>query len=366
VDTPGSVEEPEEIRVTTLELFFDLVFVFAITQLTSVLVGELSPLGMFRVLLLFGVLWWMYGGYAWLTNTTAPTTPGRQLLLLLGMAGFMIVALSTPHAFEGGGVAWGLGYLLVVLVHAWLYVQSNRSILRVLPFNVLAAVLVIIAGLLRGPAVYALWTAALVVPIATPYFVPAGRFDIRPAHMVERYGLALLITLGESVVAVGIGVSAEPLSVGVAAAVMLGLALAAALWWTYFGGDDERAERALRDAEPERRGPLTLAGYFYSTIPMVLGVVAIAAGLKLSIGRSGSPIPVGPALALAGGAALFLSGAAALRRSLRIGPIAARLAGAAAALATIPLGTRVAAVAELVALVAVFVAVLAVERLRPA
>lgn len=363
VDARSPSEEPEELRVTTLELFFDLVFVFAVTQLTSVLVGELSPLGMFRVVLLFGVLWWMYGGYAWLTNTMSPNRPGRQLLLLVGMAGFMIVALSTPHAFDGGGVAWGLGYLVVVLVHAGLFVQSNRGILRVLPFNVLAAALVIAAGLLRGPAVYVLWTAALVVPIATPYLVSPGRFDIRPAHMVERYGLALLITLGESVVAVGIGVSAEPLDLGVAAAVVLGLALAAALWWTYFGGDDERAERALSAAEPEHRGPLTIAGFFYATIPMVLGVVAIAAGLKLTIGHSGSPIPFGPALALAGGAALFLAGAAALRRALRIGPLAARLAGAAAALATVPLGTRVAAEAELVALVAVFVAVLAAERI---
>lgn len=181
--------------------------------------------------------------------------------------------------------------------------------------------------------------------------------------MVERYGLALLITLGESVVAVGIGVSAEPLDLGVAAAVVLGLALAAALWWTYFGGDDEWAERALIDAEPDRRGPLTIAGFFYATIPMVLGVVAIAAGLKLTIGHSASPVPFGPALALAGGAALFLAGAAALRRALRIGPTALRLAGAAAALATVPLGTRVAAEAELVALVAVFVAVLAAEKI---
>lgn len=106
------------LQVTTLELFFDLVFVFAVTQLTSVLVRELSPLGMFRVLVMFGVLWWMYGGYAWLTNTMAPTGWRRRLLLLVGMAGFMVVALAIPRAFEGDGLAWGLGYLLVVLVHA--------------------------------------------------------------------------------------------------------------------------------------------------------------------------------------------------------------------------------------------------------
>jgi low temperature requirement protein LtrA len=155
------VQPGEEVRrVTTLELFFDLVFVFAVTQLSSLLGRDLSPRGLVRVLLLFGVLWWMYGGYGWLTNTMPPDQGRRRLLLLVGMAGFMVVALATPRAFEDTGLAWGVGYLVVVLVHAALYAQSNRSILRILPFNLLAATLVIAAGLLRGPAVYVLWTAA--------------------------------------------------------------------------------------------------------------------------------------------------------------------------------------------------------------
>jgi low temperature requirement protein LtrA len=349
-------------RVTTLELFFDLVFVFAVTQLTSLLVGELTPLGLLQVLLMFGVLWWMYGGYAWLTNTMAPTTPRLRLLLLVGMAGFMVVALATPRAFTGDGVAWGLGYLVVVVVHAGLYAQSNRNILRVLPFNVLTAGLVVAAGLVRGPAVYGLWTAALIVPIATPYLVSPGRFEIQPAHMVERYGCALLITLGESVVAVGIGVSGTPVNAVVVGEVVLGLALAAAAWWAYFGGEDERAERALTDARPDDRGWLTIAGYFYATIPMVLGVVLMAAGLKKGIAHAGQPLAVGPALALAGGAALFLAGAALLRRALRIGAVRVRAGGAVLALAAIPLGTRLGAAPELVGLVAVFAGALALER----
>ena len=292
---------------------------------------ELSPLGMFRVLLLFGILWWMYGGFAWLTNTMAPSRWSHRLLLLVGMAGFMVVALATPRAFDGDGVAWGLGYLVVV---------NFRQ--------------------LSSPV----WTAALLVPNVTPYIVTPGRFDIQPAHMVERYGLALLITLGESVVAVGVAVSGQALTAGTVAAVMLGLALAATLWWTYFGGDDERAEVALTAAAPDRRAALTLAGYFYATIPIVLGVVTIAAGLKLSIGHAADPLPPGPAVALASGAALFLGGAAALRRALGIGPIGLRLAGALLALPTIALGTWAAATAQLAALVALLAAVLVLERLR--
>jgi low temperature requirement protein LtrA len=180
--------------------------------------------------------------------------------------------------------------------------------------------------------------------------------------MVERYGCALLITLGESVVAVGIGVSGTPVSPLVVGEVVLGLALAAAAWWAYFGGEDERAERALTDARPEERGWLTIAGYFYATIPMVIGVVAMAAGVKKGIAHAGQPLNVATALALAGGVALFLAGAALLRRALRIGPGRVRAGGALLALATIPLGTGLGAAPELIALVSVFAGTLAVER----
>src|SRR5215213_9428685 len=146
---PASSASTEEIyRVTTLELFFDLVFVFVITQLTGVLVGTLSPLGLAQVGLQFGVLWWMYAGYAWLTNMLSPTTPARKLILLTGMAGFLIIGLATPEAFDGGGIAWGIGYLVVVAAHAFLYAQGNPHILKVVPGNAGAALLIIIAGFL--------------------------------------------------------------------------------------------------------------------------------------------------------------------------------------------------------------------------
>jgi len=229
---------------------------------------------------------------------------------------------------------------------------------------VLAAALVILAGVLQGPVVYVLWTLALVVPIATAYFVSSGRFEIQPSHMVERYGCALIITLGESVVAVGIGVAGEPLTAGLVGTVVVGLALAAALWWTYFGGDDERVEKALRAATSDRRGPLTMLGFFYATIPLVLGIVTLAAGLRLSIAHVGNALPTGSALALAGGAALFLAGAAAMRRAFRVGPISVRVAGVVLALPTILLGIGVAGGAEITALVLLFVLVLGVERIR--
>ncbi|WP_433179260.1 low temperature requirement protein A [Actinoallomurus sp. CA-150999] len=363
-DPVGAREESEDgYRVTTLELFFDLVFVFTITQLTSVLVHELSPLGLLRVVVLFGVLWWIYSGYAWLTNTVAPTTTGRRLLLLVGMAGFLIMALATPRAFDGGGVAWGLGYLIVVLVHGSLYVQANRNFWRVLPANVVAAALVIGAGLLSGAWTYALWIAAVLVPIVLPYIVrPGGRFMLRAAHIVERHGLLVLITLGESVVAIGIGLPDEPLTVGTTLAAVLGLALVAALWWTYFAEDDVRAEHALTAMDDARRTGAIMNGYFYAHIPVMIGVVAAAAGVKKAMGHAAEPLHAGPAIALGAGVAAYLVGDAAFRRTLRIGALAPRVGAAALCLATIALGVQVAAEAELIALVLVIVAALIVER----
>ena len=134
-----------------------------------------------RVLLIFGVLWWMYGGYVWLTNARTPSRTPERLLMLVGMAGFLIMGLAIPHAFGRDGVAFGLGYLTVVAIHAWLYHRVNKNIVRVAPFNVAAALLVIGAGLVKGQAAYGLWAAALAVQVLSPLIIRVrGRFAIQP------------------------------------------------------------------------------------------------------------------------------------------------------------------------------------------
>jgi low temperature requirement protein LtrA len=355
------------LRVTTLELFFDLVFAFTLTQLASLLLHHLSPSGALEVLLVFGVLWWMYGGYAWLTNTRAPVRTPDRLLLLVGMAGFLICGLAIPRGFGPGGTetraALGAGYLIVVVVHSVLFYRVNRNIVRVTPFNVSAALLVIGAAFVPSPASYLLWVAAVAVQWLSPLILsPGGRFDIRPAHFAERHGALVIVALGESVAAVGIGAAPAGLTFAVVLPAVLGLAVSAALWWTYFGdGDDERAEQAMAATPPVRRAGLALATY-YAHIPILLGVVTLAAGTAVTIGNPGQPHPARQAVAVAGGAALFLAGSAWFRQALRIGPVVLRLAAAAFALATAALGAAVSVEAQFAVLLAGLVAMLGAER----
>ena len=358
-------EHPRDLplRVSTLELFFDLVFVFAITQLTSILTREVSVAAGVRVLLIFGVLWWMYGGYVWLSNARAPSRTPERLLTLGGMAGFLIMALAIPDAFGRDGVAVGVGYLIVVVVHGWLYQRVNRNIARVTPFNLVAALLVIAAGVVKGPAGYALWAAALAIQVLSPLVIRVrGRFAIQPAHFTERHGALVIIVLGESVVDIGIGAEGHAVTVSLALSAVLGLALTAALWWAYFGiEDDERAERAMVAADPAARPALALTAYFYAYIPMLLGVVALASGVKEAIVRTGSTLPAGPCVAMGCGVALFLAGSAAFRHALRIGPGRYRLAAAALALAASAVGVALSVAAEMALLTLIVAAALVVE-----
>ena len=256
----GSAEPP--LRVSTLELFFDLVFVFAITQLTGILSHDVTVTDGLQVLLIFGALWWMYDGYVWLSNARTPTLATERLLMLTGMAGFLIVGLAIPHAFGRDGVALGIGYLILVVVHSVLYQRVNRNIARVTPFNLATALLVLGAGVIKGGAAYAAWAAALALLALSPLIVQVrGRFAIQPSHFAERHGALVIIVFGESVVDIGIGAEGHAVNVSLVLSAVLGLALTAALWWAYFGvGDDERAEQAMLAADPAARPALAFSG----------------------------------------------------------------------------------------------------------
>ena len=357
-------------RVSTLELFFDLVFVFTVTQLTAVLSHHLSWESLGQVMVMLALIWWMYAGYAWLTNSISTRGLRQRAILLGGMAGYLILALAVPGAFHGSGLAFGVGYFIVTAVHASLFIwtasaQSSRAFLGIAPYNLFNATLVVVGGALGGTAQVVLWTVAAVLEWSTPWVgnrESQSNFEIAPGHFVERHGLVVIVAIGESVVAAGIGAAGLAVDAELMLAVVLGLLLSAGLWWAYFGADDdEQAERALTDA-PRRRQPwIALEGFGIAHYFLLLGVVLTAAGIKKAIGHAYDPLETAQALVLGGGVALFLAADVAFRRVLGLGRSLHRAVAALLALATVPLGSEVAAVAQLAALVVVLAAALAGE-----
>jgi low temperature requirement protein LtrA len=355
-------------RVSTLELFFDLVFVFTITQLTGVLVAGGGAESALQVAVMLAVIWWMYDGYAWLTNAIATDLLRFRLLLLGGMGGFLVIALAIPTAYEDQGLAFGLGYLVVVVLHAGMYsrgtsVSEVAAILRIVPFNLTAAGLVLAGGIVGGRAQDVIWLAAALLLWVTGWFANTEGFVIAAEHFVERHGLVIIIALGESIVVIGVGTAGVPVDGRLVLVALLGLALSAALWWLYFRPEEE-VEDAMKVAEQPKRARFALVAFGYWHYGLLLGVVAVAAGLKKAVGDPYDPLGGWIGVELAVGVALFLWCTVGFCRTLGLRTSVPRLIAGATALATIPVGTEWTAAAQLAALVAIVAAALVVEGRR--
>ena len=355
-------------RVSTLELFFDLVFVFAITQLTGVLVAGADAESAAQVAILLALVWWMYDGYAWLTNAISTDRVRFRLLLLGGMGCFLVIALAIPHAYDGDGLAFGLAYLAVVALHTAMYmrgasVAEAQAMLRLGSYNIVTAGLVLVGGAVGGSSQWVVWTVACLVWL-TPWLSGIEDLVISVPHFVERHGLVVIIALGESVVVIGVGATGSALDRGLVGAALLALGLSASLWWTYFGGEAE-VERALEETAPARRPSLALVGFGYWHYGLLLGVAALAAGLKETVAHPYDPLDGWVAGELAVGVALFLACDLGFRRTLALERRHMRLAAVVAAVVTLPLGIGLAAAVQLAALVAVVVLALALEASSP-
>jgi low temperature requirement protein LtrA len=346
----------EETRVSSLELFFDLVFVFTITQLTTVLIQHPNLKGLAAACLKLALIWWMYAGYSWLTNQIDVGDPVNRAFLLAGMAGWLVLALAIPTAFDSTGFTFGLAYLVIVLVHLGLFTRaqstvSARAFLRVGRSNLLFATAVVVAGAMGDSLQWVVWSAAAVGIWVVPALSATGVFELEPAHFVERHGLVIIVALGESVVAIGIGAAGLAVDLSLIGVAVLGLALVSGLWWTYFS-DEEDVTHAMREADHEERRRMALSGFSYAHYALLLGIVLIAGALKKATGHPFDPAGWPAAIALGGGVALFLGGDIAFRWALRIAGNRPHAYAALLAAATIPLG-RVAAAAQIAALVAI-------------
>jgi low temperature requirement protein LtrA len=279
---------------TPLELFFDLVFVFALTQVTDFMAHHPNPEGVTRGLLVLGVLWWSWGSYAWLGNVIKADEGLGRFAVLVAMAAMFVIALAIPHAFEDSTAGWSapctvaVAYLVLRLMHLaafWALSAGDaglrNQLLRFAVAMVPATTLLFVAAAIDGPARTWLWAVALLFDLGGTWIGGASGWRIRSAtHFAERHGLIIIIALGESVVALGVGVSEKPLSGSIVAASLLGLAVSAALWFVYFDTSATLAEHALSHAPDADRARLARDAYSYLHLPMVGGVALVALGLK--------------------------------------------------------------------------------------
>ena len=370
-DAERELEHDDEHRVTPLELFFDLVFVFAITQVTTLLADEPTWGGILRGMLVLAALWWAWTAYAWLTSTIDVDEGGVRLAVLASMGAMLIVALAVPGAFEDDAFVFAIAYLLVRLLHLVLYVIAGRddpdlrsAVLRFAPTAILGASLLVVAGFLDGDERVAVWILALGIDYVGPAAIGGGRgWRIAPEHFAERHGLIILIALGESIIAIGVGAGFE-LGAGVVAAAALGIVVVSALWWLYFDVAAIFARRRLMEARGVVQARLARDSYSYFHLPMVAGTVLFALGLKVTLGDVGEALDTVPAVGLCGGAALYLLGHIAflLRATGRV--FRRRTVGAVVLLALIPAAVMIPALAALALVSAVCSLVVAYEALR--
>lgn len=364
-------EVESEQRVTPLELFFDLVFVFAITQVTSFLADNLTWDGLLRGMFLLGALWWAWAAYAWLTNTLNPEEGPVRIAVFGSMGAMLVVALATPHAFGVDGVVFGVAYFIVRALHLVLFAIAGRgdpellrAVIRILPSALLGAALLVVAGFLDGAVRMAVWVGALAIDYLWLLVTGMRGWRVSPEHFVERHGLIIIIAIGESIVAIGLGAAGVPLDAGTIAAALLGVVVASALWWSYFDWAVFVNQARLADATGAERAALARDLYSYLHLPMVAGIVLFALGMKTTLAHTDEALEIIPAVGLSGGLALYLAAHVASRLRIGGGWGHGRWMATIVLLALVPVATFVPALAALALVAAVCVGLIAYEALR--
>jgi low temperature requirement protein LtrA len=358
-----------EHRVSPRELFFDLVFVFAFTQVATLLEEDPTFAGIGRGVLVLAALWWAWTAYAWLTNTVDPEESTVGAALLVALIAMFVAALVVPGVFEDDGVLFGSAFLVVCAMHLALYALAGRgnpdllgAVLRLAPWTLLGATLILVAGFTDGARIW-LWLAALACIYVGAALSGSRGWQLHPSHLAERYGLVVIIALGEAFIAIGIGATGIGIGPGEVAAAILGILVATAFWLAYFDFFSIRGERTLRDLQGAERVAVARDAYAYAHFPMMVGIVLFAFAMKDIVGHVGEELDSVAAFALCGGSALYLVTYSAIRirleRRLRVSR--GRFVAALAFLLLLPLATGVPALAALALVTAVWLGLHAYE-----
>ena len=362
--------ETEETRVTPLELFFDLIFVFAITQVTGLVVEDPTWAGLVKGLLVLGVLWWAWAAYAWLTNTIDPEEGLVRIAMLGAMGAMLIASLAVPDVFGDDAFLFACAYAIVRIAHLALYAMAGRgdrdllgAVARLAAGSVTGMTLLFVAAALDGKAQVLVWAVALSIDLLGAYIGGGKGWRLSAGHFAERHGLIVIIAIGESIVALGVGASRE-LGTGVIVAALLGLAVAAALWWAYFDVVAIVAERRLGETTGDAQLAMARDSYSYLHLPMIAGIILFAVGVKKTLGDVGEPLKLVPAVALCGGVALYLV-AHVLFRLRNVHSLSRRrLVVSVVLVAMLPAAVELPALATLAIVAALCVGLIAYEAIR--
>ncbi len=316
----SAVLRGDEERVTPLELFFDLVFVLALTQCTALMADTPTWEGVGQGLLVLGVLWWSWVGYAWLTSVVDPEEGAVRLVMFLAMAAFLVAALCVPQAFGSEALLFALAYGVVRVAHILLFLLASRddpglrrATLRLAISTAVGVGILLLAATADGALQGGLWALALTLDMGGPLLIDPVGWRLVPGHFAERHGLIVIIALGESIVAIGAGAGVH-IDAGVVIAAVLGIVVAAGLWWLYFDVvAPVSTRRLIAAAEGSERNRLARDSFSILHLPMVAGIVLAAVGMKKVLGHVEDPLKLVPTFTLLGGTAIYLLGHVAFR-----------------------------------------------------
>jgi low temperature requirement protein LtrA len=358
-------------RVTPLELFFDLVFVFAITQVTALLSKDPTWGGLLRGLVVLAALWWAWAAYAWLTNTLNPEEGLVRIAMFVVMGAMFVCALAVPEAFGDHGVVFGVAYLVVRAMHIALYSLAARgdpdllgAILRMTPSSTISGFLILGAGFLEGKERTTFWILALAIDYLGVLVGRGAGWRLSPGHFVERHGLVIIIAIGESIVALGVSAAGTPLTAGVITTALVGMSIAMALWWTYFDWVAIVLEHQLRQATGAAQTTLARDAFSYLHFVMVAGIVMFAMSEKKALAHYDAHLAAVPATALCAGLGAYVLAHVLLRYRISRSIGHGRPVAFVALMVLWPFASHVPALAALSAAAAIFVALIAYEAIR--
>ena len=310
----------EERKTSYLELFFDLVFVFAFTQVTALILEDTSVEGFLRAALVLAMVWWAWSAYTWMTNAIDIENAVTRLLIFAAMAAGFFMALSVPDAFQDEAAWFAVAYFVVRILNSALYAwgvrhdaANLRAVFLLSPWFVTAATVALVGGFVDSEYRAWIWLASLVIDVVGTLFAASGEWNISPSHFAERFALIVIIALGESIVAIGIGTSELTRDTTYALSVVVAFAGVAALWWAYFDFTAIAVGRALRRASPHARGPLARDIFTFFHYPIVLGIIFYAVAAKKTLEHPLDPLSEAGRWALGLGVAVFLCGFALMR-----------------------------------------------------